>query len=333
MNARVEDVPAVGQRRSRPSSASTSALADGETLGLVGESGSGKSTLAKAILGIHAADAGRRGHARRRRPSPATSADRAGRQAGHADGVPEPRLGAQPQLDRAPHPEALRARSSPASRASRPTTGWPQLAAAPAALATPPRPEAAPAVGRAEAARRHRPRLRRRPADRRVRRADQRARRVACRPPSSTCWPSCRSGDQHQLPVHHPRPRRRALPRRPHRRDVPRPHHGGGPDRRRLRRARTTPTPRRCCRPCPSVDGETNAAHPPHRRDPVPGRPAERLRVPPPLPSVHRGALRVTEPPIQRGRARPHHPLPHPRRRAPPSCSSATAPDPTEARQ
>ncbi|MGZ4764726.1 MAG: ABC transporter ATP-binding protein, partial [Ilumatobacteraceae bacterium] len=33
-------------------------LADGETLGLVGESGSGKSTLAKAILGIHAADAG-----------------------------------------------------------------------------------------------------------------------------------------------------------------------------------------------------------------------------------------------------------------------------------
>ena len=33
-------------------------LSDGETLGLVGESGSGKSTLAKAILGIHAADAG-----------------------------------------------------------------------------------------------------------------------------------------------------------------------------------------------------------------------------------------------------------------------------------
>ncbi|MCB0998546.1 MAG: ABC transporter ATP-binding protein [Acidimicrobiales bacterium] len=33
-------------------------LADGETLGLVGESGSGKSTLAKAILGIHAPDAG-----------------------------------------------------------------------------------------------------------------------------------------------------------------------------------------------------------------------------------------------------------------------------------
>ncbi len=33
-------------------------LTDGETLGLVGESGSGKSTLAKAILGVHAADAG-----------------------------------------------------------------------------------------------------------------------------------------------------------------------------------------------------------------------------------------------------------------------------------
>ncbi|HEY7401252.1 MAG TPA: ABC transporter ATP-binding protein [Actinomycetota bacterium] len=33
-------------------------LAHGETLGLVGESGSGKSTLAKAVLGIHAPDAG-----------------------------------------------------------------------------------------------------------------------------------------------------------------------------------------------------------------------------------------------------------------------------------
>ncbi len=33
-------------------------LTDGETLGLVGESGSGKSTLAKAILGVHAPDAG-----------------------------------------------------------------------------------------------------------------------------------------------------------------------------------------------------------------------------------------------------------------------------------
>jgi peptide/nickel transport system ATP-binding protein len=33
-------------------------MEDGETLGLVGESGSGKSTLAKAMLGIHAPDAG-----------------------------------------------------------------------------------------------------------------------------------------------------------------------------------------------------------------------------------------------------------------------------------
>jgi peptide/nickel transport system ATP-binding protein len=33
-------------------------LTDGETLGLVGESGSGKSTLAKALLGVHAPDAG-----------------------------------------------------------------------------------------------------------------------------------------------------------------------------------------------------------------------------------------------------------------------------------
>ena len=91
-------------------------LEEGETLGLVGESGSGKSTLAKAMLGIHAPDAGgeleidgklvrrqdRQSHVRRA--------------AGRADGVPEPRLGAQPQLDRAADPQA---RDRQAHRASR----------------------------------------------------------------------------------------------------------------------------------------------------------------------------------------------------------------------
>ena len=86
-------------------------LADGETLGLVGESGSGKSTLAKTMLGIESPDAGGvvslDGHAvaaGHRRPL-----DR--RQALDADGVPEPRLGAQPQLVGAAHPACAASRS------------------------------------------------------------------------------------------------------------------------------------------------------------------------------------------------------------------------------
>ena len=87
-------------------------LFDGETLGLVGESGSGKSTLAKTILGIESPDAGGSARARRRTPCAAhvgRPADR--RQALDPDGLPEPRLGAQPRLDGA-------AASSPGRSAS-----------------------------------------------------------------------------------------------------------------------------------------------------------------------------------------------------------------------
>ena len=47
----------------------------------------------------------------------------------------------------------------------------------------------------------------------------------------------------------------------------------------------------------PSVDGEPRPRIRLDRRDPVPRRPAERLRVPHPLPPLHRGLCEVTEPP------------------------------------
>ena len=87
-------------------------LFDGETLGLVGESGSGKSTLAKTILGIESPDAGGDARARRRTPSRPQSAEPPDRrQALDPDGLPEPGLGAQPRLDRAPHPASARSAS------------------------------------------------------------------------------------------------------------------------------------------------------------------------------------------------------------------------------
>ena len=83
----------------------------------------------------------------------------------------------------------------------------------------------------------------------------------------------------------------------------------------------------------PSVDGEPTPAHPPHRRDPEPGRPAERLRVPHPVPSLHRRAVR------RRSSRRTTRSSPAtPSAATSPStssagCSSATAPDPAEVHQ
>ena len=82
-------------------------LEEGETLGLVGESGSGKSTLAKTMLGIHAPDAGGEVEIEgpwRRRADDQSLRRRAPRR---ADDLPESRLGAQPQLDGAPDPQAV----------------------------------------------------------------------------------------------------------------------------------------------------------------------------------------------------------------------------------
>ncbi len=104
---------------SRRSSGSNLQLHDGETLGLVGESGSGKSTLAKTILGIESPDAGGTmeldDHALAAQST--EPADRG--QAIDPDGLPEPRFGAQPRLDRAAHPCPL-GREADRSQAARP---------------------------------------------------------------------------------------------------------------------------------------------------------------------------------------------------------------------
>ena len=82
-------------------------LEEGETLGLVGESGSGKTTLAKTMLGIHAPDAGGEvtieGHGRSR----SHDQSHGRRAARRADDLPEPRLGAQPQLDGPTDPQTF----------------------------------------------------------------------------------------------------------------------------------------------------------------------------------------------------------------------------------
>ena len=80
---------------------------DGETLGLVGESGSGKSTLAKAMLGIHAPDDRRRGQLDDEAIAGKSGAPGGG-QAAVQMVFQNPDSAAQPELDRAPDPEALR---------------------------------------------------------------------------------------------------------------------------------------------------------------------------------------------------------------------------------
>ena len=99
------------------------------------------------------------------------------RQAPDADGVPEPRLGTQPRLERAQHPRSIGQQADRAVGQGRGRAGR-QARRQPAPDPAPPRPQAAPALRRAQAARRDRPCLRRRPAHRRGRRADQRTRRL-----------------------------------------------------------------------------------------------------------------------------------------------------------
>ena len=71
----------------------------------------------------------------------------------------------------------------------------------------------------------------------------------------------------------------------------------------------------------PSVDGEPSERIRLERRDPEPGQPAVRLRVPHPLPPVHRGHVRRDRAAGRRGRARPPHPLPPAGRGARPGAS------------
>ena len=98
-----------------------------------------------------------------------------------------------------------------------------------------------------------------------------------------------------RLSVHLPRPRGRALPVGPDRRALPGPADGD-----RAGRAVFTGPPtlhRACCRRSPAR-GLRRRAHRASGRDPEPGRPAHRLRVPHALPALTRGHLREHEPPL-----------------------------------
>ncbi len=195
----------------------------------------------------------RRSRARRHLRRPAD-----GGQALDPDGLPEPGLGAQPRLDRTADPRPIREQADGSQGQGRQRAGR-QAGRRPAPDPAPPRPQAAAAVRRAQAARRDRARVRRRPGDRRRRRADQRARRVG---PGRHPQPAVRAPAQEQdeLPAHLARPRRRALPGRPDRGDVPRPDHGGRGVGAGLRRTRTTRTPRRSCRPSRTSTARTGRA-------------------------------------------------------------------------
>ncbi len=201
-------------------------LEEGETLGLVGESGSGKSTLAKAMLGIHAPDAGGEleidGQGRgRARPANRTADERRAVQMvfQNPDSALNRNWTVRRILKRAVDEADRRQGRAP------PTSASTKLAESLRLIATPPRPQAAPAVGRAQAARRHRPRLRRRSAHRRLRRADERPRRLGAGgdPQRARRAPGRRKTSY--LFISHDLGVVRYLGR-PHRGDVPRADHG-----------------------------------------------------------------------------------------------------------
>ena len=83
-------------------------LFDGETLGVVGESGSGKSTMAKTILGIESPDAGGSVALDEHPLAPRSTGRPTADKRVDPDGLPEPRFGPQPRLDRPPDPRPVR---------------------------------------------------------------------------------------------------------------------------------------------------------------------------------------------------------------------------------
>ena len=228
-----------------------------------------------------------------RRRRPAFRRRRAARQRGqaqlrdaarHPDGLSEPRRDPQPRQDGGRHPFTCRRPSRrPLGRGAAPACRRARPARARRGPAS--RGQADRAVGRPEAAHRHRPRVCRQAGARRVRRAGLGTR---CLGPGQHPQPARRAAGHRRgvLHLHLARPGRRALPVRPHRRHVPRQAHGGRQRRRGLHGA---PPPlhrgaavghphARLRQPC--------RAHPSGRRGAQPERPAQRLSLSHPLPPV-----------------------------------------------
>ena len=165
----------------------TLSLRRGETFGLVGESGSGKTTLAKCVTGLIAPDSGTVTFEERAPRHRGTAVARGA--AGDPDGLPEPRLHAQPRLEHARHPQPRCAQARQGGRGARQGR---QALGRRARGATLPRAEAHRPLRAARSSASPSPVPS--PAIRPSWSATNRPRpsMCRCRRASSTCWSSCR---------------------------------------------------------------------------------------------------------------------------------------------
>ena len=234
-------------------------VAPGEVLAILGPNGAGKSTVLAMVAGLLRPDE-RSDRARRHRPvrrrdrhvrPPAQAGDRVARPAGHA--VPAPERGGKRRV------RAAQPRARPRGGA----VGGGRVAARGERRA-PGRPQAVAVVGRTGAAGRDRPGTRGRtgrPAARRTDGRTRRERRTGAAPPA-TRGDECATADG---APRHPRPPRRARPRRH------RDRRGGGADRGARRRAQ------RAHHAAVALRRPHRRRQPDHRSRRFPGLAADRL--------------------------------------------------------
>ena len=249
----------------------------GTILAIVGESGSGKSTFARSWPGSTRRPAAACGWSAtsvaarpvRRRSAAQVAAIQMVFQnpdgtlnPSHTVGWPIARAPAQ--VRHRPHAAAMSTSACAALLRNGPPAALGALRAA------------APALGRAEAAHRHRARLRRQ--SRNCWSPTSRSRRSTsrCRRRSINLLLRIQAEHDTTLRVHQPRPRPGALPRRRRRGDVSRAGHGSGAGRRALRPALSPLHRGAALRGARARSDHPDRAHPPRRRDPEPAERAAR---------------------------------------------------------
>ncbi len=244
----------VGGRRGRASSCMPA-----RSLGIVGESGCGKSTLARMLVGLERPDGGtltyRGDDVTRGRRAATARLLRQGVQMIFQDPYTslDPRMTVGDTDRRAagghPAPGPPRRRREPCGR----TAGPGGARAGHGSAATRTSSPAGSGSGSASPARW--------PSTPTCWSATSRCRRWTsrCRRRSSTCSADLQAPARRGDPLHRPRPLGGPAPRRPGRRDVPRPAGRGGSDRTGSTRTRPIRTPGPCCRP-PPPSAPPNAA-------------------------------------------------------------------------